>query len=164
MKNQIVVRSFAPNSTKSADDLEKALRAGYQLVRASEFIPAQGSKVGYIEYILEEAGDTPEEEELREKLEAIREKLNKVSAEKEEVIALKELLERSTEAKRKDTLKALVMLTEMERFTAAHHEALYIDAEKLHNWTTDVKSIIKKTISATEEEISEAEEEGGAEK
>lgn len=163
MKKQKVVRSYSPNCTRDAEELTEALKNGYKFVRASEFIPPQGNKVGYIEYIVEKDEDSPEEEKLREELEAVREKLNRVMAEKEEVIALKELLERSIEAKRKDTLKALVMLTEMERFTAERHEALYIDAEKLHNWTTDVKSIIKKTISATEEEISEATEEGGTE-
>lgn len=163
MKKQKVVRSYSPNCTRDAEELTEALKNGYQFVRASEFIPPQGNKVGYIEYIVEKDEDSPKEEKLREELEALREKLNRAMAEKENVIALKELLERSTEAKRKDTLKALVKLTEIERFTAERHETLYIDAEKLHALATDIKSIIKKTISATEEEISEAAEEGGTE-
>lgn len=163
MKKQIVVRSFAPNCTSSDEELKRTLKDGWVLVRASEFIQSQGDKAGYIEYILEKDEDSKEEEKLREELEALREKLNRVRAEKENVIAIKELLERSTEAKRKDTLKALVKLTEIESSTAERHETLYIDAEKLHAWAADIKSILKKTISATEEEISEAAEEGGTE-
>lgn len=164
MKKQKVVRSFDPTGRGKEEDLRKALEDGWIFVRASEYIEGGGGYAGFIEYILEKDEDSPEEEKLREELEAVREKLNRVRAEKEEVIALKELLERSTEAKRKDTLKALIKLTEMESSTAARHETLYIDAEKLHAWATDIKSILKKTISATEEEISEAAEEGGAEK
>lgn len=164
MKKQKVVRSYAPNCTRDDEELAEALKNGWLLVRASEFIPPQGNKVGYIEYIVEKDEDSPKEEKLREELEALREKLNRVREEKENVIAIKELLERSTEAKRKDTLKALVKLTEIERSTAERHETLYIDAEKLYAWATDIKSILKKTISATEEEISAAEEEGGTEK
>lgn len=47
-----VVRSFAPNSSASADYLEEAFNDGWEFVRASEFVPAQGNKVGYIEYVL----------------------------------------------------------------------------------------------------------------
>jgi len=174
MKNQIVVRSFAPNSTKSAYDLEKALKAGYKLVRASEFIPAQGSKVGYIEYILEEDEDSPEEEKLREELEALREKLreelealreklNRVRAEKEDLEAYIEAMKYTADLQRKDTLKTLVMLTEAQRTTANKHETIYAEEEGLFKWITEVKESLKAAISATEEEISEAAEEGGAE-
>lgn len=163
MKKQKVVRSFGPTGRGKEENLRKALEDGWIFVRASEYIEGGGGYAGFIEYILEKDEDSKEEEKLREELEALREKLNRVRAEKENVIAIKELLERSNEAKRKDTLKALVKPTEMERFTAERHEALYIDAEKLHAWGMDIKSILKKTISATEEEISEAEEEGGTE-
>lgn len=47
-----VVRSYAPNCATSLDDLDAAFYNGWQFVRASEFIPPQGKKVGYIEYIL----------------------------------------------------------------------------------------------------------------
>lgn len=172
MKKQIVVRSFTPNSTKSEEDLKSALKAGYQLVRASEFIPAQGSKVGYIEYILEMDEDSPEEEELRKKLEenrnvqeALRKELGKVIAEKENLETYIEATKQSAAFQRKEILRALVMLTQAQRHIANKHETLYVGAEGLHEWITNVKGIIKKTISATEAEILEAEgEEGGAEK
>lgn len=164
MKKQIVVRSFAPNSTKSADDLEEALGKGYQLVRASEFIPAQGNKVGYIEYILEKDEDNPKEEKLREELEALREKLNRVRTEKEDLEAYIEAIKHAANMQRKDTLKTLVMLTNVQRQTANRYETVYADIEGLYKWITEVKESLKAAISATEEEISEAAKEGGAEK
>lgn len=172
MKKQIVVRSFAPNSTKSADDLEKALKAGYTLVRASEFIPAQGSKVGYIEYILEQNEDSPEEEKLRQELketrhcvEALRKEVGQVIAEKENLEACIEEVKYTAALRKKDTLKALVMLTQAQRNLVNKHETLYVGPEGLYEWITNVRGIIKKAISATEAEIMEAEEaeEGGKE-
>ena len=47
-----MVRSFCPNSYQSGDELDKYLAAGYEFVRASELVPSQGTKAGYIEYIL----------------------------------------------------------------------------------------------------------------
>jgi hypothetical protein len=47
-----MVRSFCPNSYQSGDELDKFLAAGYEFVRASELVPSQGTKAGYIEYIL----------------------------------------------------------------------------------------------------------------
>lgn len=47
-----MVRSFAPSSSQSGDMLDRYLKAGYEFVRASEFIPSPSDKVGYIEYIL----------------------------------------------------------------------------------------------------------------
>jgi len=95
MKKQIVVRSYSPNCKKDAEELTEAFKNGFQLVRASEFIPPQGSKVGYIEYILEEDEDSPEEEKLRQELkanrnvqEALRKELGEVIAEKESLEAL----------------------------------------------------------------------------
>ena len=171
MKKQIVVRSFTPNSTKSEEDLKNALKAGYQLVRASEFIPPQGSKVGYIEYILEEDEDSPEEEKLRQELkanrnvqEALRKELGEVIAEKENLEAYIEATKQSAAFQRKEILNALVMLTQAQRHIANKHETLYVGPEGLHEWLTNVKGIIKKAISATEAEIIETEEkEGGKE-
>lgn len=48
----IEVRSFAPDSNASDIRLNNYLNTGYEFVRASEFIPSQGNKAGYIEYIL----------------------------------------------------------------------------------------------------------------
>lgn len=48
----IEVRSFAPDSNASDVRLNNYLNTGYEFVRASEFIPSQGQKAGYIEYIL----------------------------------------------------------------------------------------------------------------
>lgn len=47
-----VVRSFAPNCGTSSGDLEKAFDDGWEFIRASELIPQQGNKVGYLEYVL----------------------------------------------------------------------------------------------------------------
>lgn len=47
-----MVRSFAPSCNQSGDMLDRYLKAGYEFVRASEFIPPQQDKAGYIEYIL----------------------------------------------------------------------------------------------------------------
>jgi len=46
------VRSYCPDSKSSDRDLKEYLQNGYEFVRASEFIPSQGGKAGYIEYIL----------------------------------------------------------------------------------------------------------------
>lgn len=164
MKKQKVVRSYAPNCTRSAEDLVDALENGWLLVRASEFIPEQGSKAGYIEYILEKDEDSPKEEKLREELEALREKLNRVRAEKEDLEAYIEAMKHSADMQRKGTLKTLVMLTNAQRQTADRHETIYADTEGLFKWITEVKESLKAAISATEKEISAAEEEGGEEK
>lgn len=47
-----MVRSFHPSSRNPGSALDEHLRAGYEFVRASEYIPPYGDKVGYIEYIL----------------------------------------------------------------------------------------------------------------
>ena len=47
-----MVRSFAPSCNQSGDMLDRYLKAGYEFVRASEFIPPQQDKAGYIEYVL----------------------------------------------------------------------------------------------------------------
>ncbi len=47
-----MVRSHTPNCYKPHDDLDAYLAAGYEFVRASEFIPLGDGKSGYIEYIL----------------------------------------------------------------------------------------------------------------
>lgn len=178
MKKQKVVRSYSPNCGLSAKELETALKDGYQLVRASEYIPSQGDKAGYIEYILEKGGDTPEEEKLKQELEktshvieTLRKELCEVIAEKENLEACIEEAKYSAALQRKDTLKALVMLTEMEDHTENKPEPIYMYTDRLHSWTVEVKSILKKAISATEEEIreaatetSEAQKEGDTEK
>lgn len=46
------VRSYCPNSKTSDNHLKEYFQNGYEFVRASEFIPPQGDKTGYIEYIL----------------------------------------------------------------------------------------------------------------
>lgn len=164
MKKQKVVRSYAPNCTRSDEDLVKALENGWLLVRASEFIPEQGSKVGYIEYILEKDEDSKEEEKLREELEALRQKLDIVRKENEDREAYIQAVNQNADLQRKGTLKTLVMLTEAQKTTANRHETIYAEAEGLFKWITEVKESLKAAISATEEEISEAAEEGGAEK
>ena len=163
MKKQKVVRSYAPNCTSSDEELKRTLKDGWLLVRASEFVPSQDSKAGYIEYILEKDEDSKEEEKLREELEALREKLNRVRAEKEDLEAYIEAMKHAADLQRKGTLKTLVMLTEAQRTTANRHETIYAEAEGLNKWITEVKESLKAAISATEEEISEAAEEGGAE-
>lgn len=47
-----MVRSFTPTCNQSGEMLDRYLKAGYEFVRASEFIPPQQDKAGYIEYIL----------------------------------------------------------------------------------------------------------------
>lgn len=47
-----MVRSYSPTCSQSGEVLDKYLAAGYEFVRASEFIPSQKDKAGYIEYIL----------------------------------------------------------------------------------------------------------------
>lgn len=56
-----MVRSFAPNCNKSGEELDKYFAAGYEFVRASEFIPPQDDKAGYIEYILRRKKDDSNE-------------------------------------------------------------------------------------------------------
>ena len=73
-------------------------------------------------------------------------------------------MKHSADMQRKGTLKTLVMLTEAQRTTANRHETIYAEAEGLNKWITEVKESLKAAISATEEEISAAAEEGGLEK
>lgn len=47
-----MVRSNTPNYYKPHDELDGYLAAGYEFVSASEFIPLENGKSGYIEYIL----------------------------------------------------------------------------------------------------------------
>lgn len=56
-----MVRSFTPACSQSGEMLDRYLKAGYELVRASEFIPPQSSKAGYIEYILRRKKDDSNE-------------------------------------------------------------------------------------------------------
>ena len=46
------VRSFHSSSSVSDSSLDTYLKAGYEFVRASEYVPPHGNSVGYIEYIL----------------------------------------------------------------------------------------------------------------
>lgn len=47
-----MVRSFAPSCYQSRAEIDEYLAAGYEFVHASEFVPPQSGKSGYIEYIL----------------------------------------------------------------------------------------------------------------
>lgn len=55
------VRSYHPSSKSSDSRLDEYLKAGYEFVRASEYIPPQNDKVGYIEYILRRKKDDSNE-------------------------------------------------------------------------------------------------------
>lgn len=52
-KKYCVVRSYGSGSYGKATELEEAFKNGWQFVRASEYTPNNGGRVGYIEYILE---------------------------------------------------------------------------------------------------------------
>lgn len=57
----IEVRSYHPSSRSSDIRLNEYFAAGYEFVRASEYIPPQNDKVGYVEYILRrKKGDSNE--------------------------------------------------------------------------------------------------------
>lgn len=47
-----VVRSYGPCSEGKSKELQSAFDIGYEFVRASEYIPGEHTKAGYIEYIL----------------------------------------------------------------------------------------------------------------
>lgn len=55
------VRSYHSSSRASDSYLDEYLKAGYEFVRASEFIPPYGDKAGYIEYILKRKKDDSNE-------------------------------------------------------------------------------------------------------
>lgn len=172
MKKQKVVRSYGPSNKAGEEDLKRALEDGWLFVRASEYVEGKNGYSGYIECILEKNDeDSPEEVKLKKELEAtrnvveaLRKELGEVIAEKENLEAFRKQADYNADQQRKEILRALVMLTQAQRHIANKHETLYVGAEGLHEWITNVKGIIKKTISATEAEILEAEgEEGGTE-
>ena len=60
-KKYCVVRSYGSGSYAKSKELVEAFNNGWQFVRASEYAPDRGDKVGYIEYILEKEVDNEKE-------------------------------------------------------------------------------------------------------
>lgn len=152
MKKQKVVRSYSPNCTKDAAELTEALKNGYQFVRASEFIPPQGNKVGYIEYIVEKDEDSPKEEKLREELEALRQKLDIVRKENEDREAYIQAVNQNADLQRKGTINGLIKLIGLEN-RARYDADINGSSDKLLNCLRDIKNILKNANQISDEDI-----------
>lgn len=142
--NYTIARSYHPVAIKNDKEVIALLEKGYEFVRASEFIPAEYDKAGYIEYVLRIADEETDEE--KEKLKADVEYWRGLASSYEGTInKLNQAIADNTEAWKK--LKNYLG-SRMERAALIQCDITQLEASKhcAYEIANELKRIIKKVI------------------